>query len=727
MNINVCVRFAVLFVCLHMGCGMRSYAQTVSDVALSDTVAHGHASVSEAKKAERKLTNRMKDSLTIAEVVVSSRRKTVSANSVSATMNHEDIVRAMGKSLASMLENTSGLSSIQTGTTVSKPVIHGMYGNRILIMANGARLTGQQWGPDHAPEVDKNGFDRVSVVKGSESVRYGSDALGGIVLMERSRLPYGRDCVHGALTALYGSNGRRYGVVGRAEGTMPWCHDWAWRAQATFENGGDRSTASYLLNNTGTRERDLSVSMGYCRGPWRLEAGYALFWQKIGVMRSAQMGSEELLRERIRLGRPVCVAPFSYAIDYPHQKVAHQTAFAKVYYDGGAMGQLDWQATFQADDRRENRIRRMNHSDIPTVSLHLKSLQNLLTWQRGYRAWKSEAGLQLLNTKNSNERGTGVVPIIPNYAEVAFGAYGVQKYTAEKWGVEAGARFDCQRTEADGYDWTGRRYGGKRHFDNLTFSVGGHCRPATTLTFTSNVGLAWRAPHVYELYSNGNELGSGMFVKGDSTLQSERSLKWVTSAEYATRHLNMRVDGYLQWVSHYIYDEPTRENIVVVSGAYPVFQYKQTGAFIRGVDVDVHIRPWDEVDYRVFTALIWANESQTGNYLPYIPSARLTQQMTYTPRVGDNLRLRLGINHRFVAKQTRFNPDADLVDFTPDAYHLLGFEIGAEWKSEGGQMVELALMGDNVLNKEYKEYTNRSRYYAHDMGRDIRCTLTWKF
>lgn len=164
MNINVCVRFAVMFACLHMGCGMRSYAQTVSDVALSDTVAHGHASVSEAKKAERKLTNRIKDSLTIAEVVVSSRRKTVSANSVSATMNHEDIVRAMGKSLASMLENTSGLSSIQTGTTVSKPVIHGMYGNRILIMANGARLTGQQWGPDHAPEVDKNGFDRVPVL-----------------------------------------------------------------------------------------------------------------------------------------------------------------------------------------------------------------------------------------------------------------------------------------------------------------------------------------------------------------------------------------------------------------------------------------------------------------------------------------------------------------------------------------------------------------------------------
>ncbi len=101
------------------------------------------------------------------------------------------IDKAIGKTLAALLEQVSGISSIQTGTTIAKPVIHGMYGNRILLINNGARLTGQQWGADHAPEIDKNSFQRIEVVKGAESVRYGSEALGGIILMEQKSLPYG--------------------------------------------------------------------------------------------------------------------------------------------------------------------------------------------------------------------------------------------------------------------------------------------------------------------------------------------------------------------------------------------------------------------------------------------------------------------------------------------------------------------------------------------------------
>lgn len=58
----------------------------------------------------------------------------------------------MGCSLGSLLEEVSGMSSIQTGTIVSKPVIHGMYGNRILLVSNGARLTGQQWAKTTLPK-----------------------------------------------------------------------------------------------------------------------------------------------------------------------------------------------------------------------------------------------------------------------------------------------------------------------------------------------------------------------------------------------------------------------------------------------------------------------------------------------------------------------------------------------------------------------------------------------
>ena len=94
-------------------------------------------------QAQDKLSgeNSIHDSLTIQEVVVTGKHSTLGANHVQQQLGSTAITRSMGKSLASLLENISGMSSIQTGTIVAKPVIHGMYGNRILLMSNGARLT----------------------------------------------------------------------------------------------------------------------------------------------------------------------------------------------------------------------------------------------------------------------------------------------------------------------------------------------------------------------------------------------------------------------------------------------------------------------------------------------------------------------------------------------------------------------------------------------------------
>lgn len=88
----------------------------------------------------------------IGEVVITGERTGVSLNAVGNRLSSPEIRNALGTSLTALLERVSGVSSISTGTTVSQPVIQGMYGNRILIINNGARQTGQQWGIDHAPK-----------------------------------------------------------------------------------------------------------------------------------------------------------------------------------------------------------------------------------------------------------------------------------------------------------------------------------------------------------------------------------------------------------------------------------------------------------------------------------------------------------------------------------------------------------------------------------------------
>lgn len=664
----------------------------------------------------------------IGEIVVTGVRQQASINSVSNKIDESLIDRSMGKSLASILEHVSGVSSIQTGTTVAKPVINGMYGNRILIVNNGARQTGQQWGVDHAPEIDQNSSGSIEVIKGAESVRYGSEALGGIIVMNQKALPYGQTALSGHLRTLYGNNGKRYSLVAQAEGTMPFSKNLAWRLQGTYANSGDQSTAKYVLNNTGYREHDFSASLGYKLNALKLEGYYSMYNLKLGVLNSAQLGSEDLLKERIALGQPAEVYPYSRHINYPFQQIVHHTAIGKVYFDAGKYGNFFWQTAFQADDRQENRIRRMNLSYIPAVSMYLTSFQNQLKWNLAYNKWNTEAGATYLHIRNRNQTGTGVVPLIPNYTEYDLGIYAIQKYRNGNWTAEAGIRFDNQETRASGYDYTGKLYGGHHVFSNFSYNLGTSYRFNEQLKLTSNLGLAWRAPHVHELYSNGNELGSGMFVMGDSTMHSEQSTKWVTSLSYRSAFAEVRVDAYLQWINGYIYDEPLKGRYVtVISGSYPLFQYKQTGAFFRGIDFDVRLRPIQHVEYHLLSGLIWANEKQTGNYLPYIPSARFDHDITWEDiRVGKG-NAWLQLKHRLVLKQTRFNPANDLIDFTPPTYNLFGLEAGIDWPLGERNKLRMLLAADNLFNNEYKEYTNRSRYYAHDMGRDIRFSIGWFF
>ena len=125
----------------------------------------------------------------LSEVLVKASRPVVSSNVVAKKISAVTLERNLGRSLAQMLTEVSGVTMLQTGTTTAKPVIHGMYGTRVLIMNNGVRQSGQQWGEDHAPEVSVDANDEVHVLKGAEAVAYGSEAIAGVILLGQKSLP----------------------------------------------------------------------------------------------------------------------------------------------------------------------------------------------------------------------------------------------------------------------------------------------------------------------------------------------------------------------------------------------------------------------------------------------------------------------------------------------------------------------------------------------------------
>lgn len=58
------------------------------------------------------------------------------------------------QNLARSLEPLPMAQTLSTGMGIGKPVVQGMFGQRLPILNNGIRMEGQTWGLDHAPEID---------------------------------------------------------------------------------------------------------------------------------------------------------------------------------------------------------------------------------------------------------------------------------------------------------------------------------------------------------------------------------------------------------------------------------------------------------------------------------------------------------------------------------------------------------------------------------------------
>lgn len=641
-----------------------------------------------------------------------------------------------GEELAKVLTTVAGVSMIQTGATIAKPVIHGLHSNRILILNNEVRQEGQQWGADHAPEIDPAVADKITVIKGADAVRYGSDALGGVVVIAPNQLPYG-DGLHGQLSPSFASNGRKSATTLKLESGLPGLLHWAWRVQGTLKRSGDVHTADYMLNNTAAAEANFSAAIGMRQEAGSAELFYSRYENESGVFYGSHIGNLDDLLARFEIGRPLTTYPFSYSIEAPKQKVIHHLLKAKAYYFLPFGGKLTAQYAFQKDIRQEFSVRRLDRTRIPALNMWLTTHLAEVFWENiDTQHWKTLVGGSFSLQDNYNQPGTGVVPVIPNFASVGYGAFAIEKYHKDNWNAEAGLRYDYKYLSADGYDMYSQRYGGEHDFHNITYSLGGAWQATPHTALSSNIGVAWRAPQVNELYSSGLHHGAGTYNLGEASLSPETGAKWITSLSYThpERGIYLTADAYVQLIKNYIYDYPTGETRTLFSGVYPIFQYTQADALFRGVDIDASLRlvQWgafaQRLSYGLRGSVVFANELKTDRYFPFIPAPRLSQSLEWKAQPkGLFQTLEASIGHTFVAKQTRFEPSQELVATTPDAYHLFEAAIGGTIAIAEQQTLSVRLSCENLFNQLYKEYTNRFRYYAHDLGRNVYLRLNYNF
>lgn len=661
----------------------------------------------------------------IKEVVVQGgRKKEEGLNAIAtSTISGNELESTRGQSLGESLKDITGLNSIQTGPGISKPVIHGLHSNRILILNNGVRQEGQQWGQDHAPEIDPFTASEITVIKGPASLRYGSDAIGGVILLDPRKLPDSVG-IHADLSLVGAANNRMGATSGALEGAFgKKLEGLSWRIQGTYRRAGNSRAPNYYLDNTGFSETDFSSALAYTKENYGVDLYYSEYSTNIGVLTASHISNANDLYLAINSPEPIEKSVFSYTIDKPYQSVYHQLFKANGYLKLPSFGKIEITYASQTDIRKEyspdlsfnDSIAKLN---LPELSFKIISNTVDLSWHNpSPKAFSTSIGVNFI-TQGNVYNGTDYFSVIPNFRNYGAGAFAIEKWTKDNLTIEGGIRYDWLWLQVYMYNVNLQYINPIHQYSNITTSLGATYKFTDNFSLNFNYGSAWRAPGPNELYGEGVHVSAASFEKGDTSLIVEQAYNFSGSVKYQDEKWNIELGLYTNIINHYIYLRPDLQPVILISGAYPSFTYTQANVIFKGIDFDLNYDFTKFLSFNSKTTIVRAFNYSINNYLINVPPDRFQNALKYKfLPFGKFSQFYFQFSDLYVLHQWRVPPKSDYIA-PPAAYMLLNAEIGANISTRNGQ-IEISLSANNITNVSYREYLDRLRYFSDEIGRNF--------
>ncbi|MFD0799492.1 TonB-dependent receptor [Maribacter chungangensis] len=685
---------------------------------------------------------------------------TISTNTSSAQEGHlslQEVEKYSGNSLGDALKSLTGVSSLNTGANIVKPVIQGLMGSRVLVLNNNVRMQDMEWGEEHAPNVDINANQDISVVKGAAALEYGGDAIGGVIIM--NPLPIVRtDSLYGKTQTNLFSNGRGGNITTSL--TKSYNSGLYIKGQGSFKKLGDLEAPDYLLSNTGILETGVSFSVGkrdFIQG-W--EAYYSYFDSDIGILRASHIGNVDDLIQSINSQQPNVINDFSYDVERPNQEVSHHLGKLNYYRRFEGLGKWNLQYDFQKNRRLEYDIRVGDDADKASLDLSLTTHSVLTDFRFDSKdGLEVKTGLMGRFQNNFANPATGVRRLIPDYKKFDFGAFAVAEYqTTKNLVLDAGIRYDYSRVDAKKFyrksRWEERGYDtdfaniliedlGTQlltnpifNFNNISATTGFEYDFGKETQLRFNYSLGQRAPNPSELFSEGLHHSAARIELGDLRTTSETSSKISLSIEKNSSKWGYTIAPYLNAINNFIILEPTGVEFTI-RGAFPVWAYRQTNAQLFGLDASVYYN-WTS---KLSTGhkFSWVRGTDVSTDIPLInmPPANLNNSISYrNPKLKN---LVLGLESMYVFEQQRFpdnifvfSPEQQqevelAINTPPAAYHLLAFDAETSHSIRNKDDLKLGLRVTNLLNTSYRDYLNRLRYFVDDLGRNISLRIIYNY
>ncbi len=672
------------------------------------------------------------------------------------TLSKEEIERNSTENLGNLLTGISGVTALKTGNNISKPVIHGLYGTRVAIMNNGVKMAEQEWGVEHAPNVDVNMVEHIDVVKGASALKYGNESVGGVVVLEPA-ITLRKDTIFGRLRFSGISNGKGGEVA--ADVTKVWENKWFVKSGGSYKKLGDQYIPHHTLQNTGAEIGSFDFSSGNHAFKQGFDVLYSGIQQEFGIFKGAHLGGPEDFYKAINFGQPYFLDEFSYDIQNPKQEVSHHLAKISAYKRFLNIGKISLQYSFQLNSRKEYDIRKGDLSETPSMDLRLVTHNASLTHLLERGTWNIESGISGGIQDNFPNPATQARRLIPDYYRYDAGIFSVFKFQInDQLNAEAGARYDFNRYDAYKYydasvwekyanlfpDFFVKESDSRvltrpvLDYHNFSGNVGFNYHLSKNWNFKLNFSRAERAPNAAELFADGLHHSAAIMEEGalDMKKESISHLNFSTIAKVDfLKGLSFEINPYLMFSDSFINQIPTGVKSTN-RGVFVVWSYQQIKARIFGVDADAELR---------FTDLLKLNSSfsalrgdDLGNQEPLILMMPTSWRnaIEWKSEKWGNLFVKL--ENETVFQQKRYPIRNQNVDFiengtlvtreidysaTPESYSIFNAAFGFNVLKN----MNINFRVNNIFNTHYKEYLNRLRYFMPEPGRNFVATVQFKF
>lgn len=639
-------------------------------------------------------------------------------------------------SLMKSLERLPGVSTIDIGSGQSKPVIRGLGFNRIVVVENGIKHEGQQWGEDHGLEIDQYAVDRVEVVKGPASLMYGSDAIGGVIDIKQLNVP-GKNSFGGSVNLTGKSNNNFFGTsinifarrkalyfTGRV--TLLDFADYKVPTDSVDIYSYKAALYKNHLRNTAGNEKNFHFSVGTIGQRFSTRFYFSNLHSKNGFFANAH-GLEPLHVDAELHDHS------NRDIQFPYQEVNHVKLTNHSEWHGNNFN-LRMELGFQ-NNFREEWSQYVSHGYMPAIFPNTLSFPADLERQFDKSVFSGNLKASFnpvanfsvtggVNTEFHDNNISGRGFIIPAFTKKATGVFVFGKYYLSPNSIlQAGVRFDYGRIDTETYsDWfpspevsngdtlmsyLQRAPEISRSFKNISWSLGFN-QNWDKVNLKANIGKSFRMPIAKELAANGVNYHQFSYEVGNPNLSPEVSYQLDLGAVYNTADFTVGISPFVNYFPNYIFLNPSADHDRLYGNGNQVFYYIQSEVLRFGGEIYSHYKLLKPLTIGVTGEYVYSEQlsgEKKGFTLPFSPPASLLFNLKYSPRNTSGVKNPyLSVDYKLAAQQKHIVPPEEKTN----GYQLVNISLGGDlnfWK----ESITVAFQIQNVFNKKYFNHTNYYR------------------